>query len=343
MSTPDFAAIDAAVHLAEHGKHHAHDKHAKAAHHALHRHGIDFDGGLIDSEVHGRTDKLPLNLPSGSYVLPADVVSAFGQGNTKGGAKAIEEVLKGAPYSIHDGPYGSDVEPIQHGPGPGGTPHGLPPAAPALMPDYSPAPRFTQRKDGGRVEAPVKAAGIMLVGPRQHVLFLRRSGATGDHAGEWCFPGGHIERGEAPEEAAKRETREECGIEVNGDLPIWCHTRAGHVDFVTFVGTSPSLTKPVIDHEHVGAVWRPADRPPEPIHPGCRIALAKLLGVRHGGAQSRVPIIAAGGEFVVAPHEVRWIGDGSISRGHSVLDDIVVRTRARLRQALAKLKPPKKD
>lgn len=41
--------------------------------------------GPIHSTVAGRTDHLPLNVASGSYVIPADIVSALGEGNTMAG------------------------------------------------------------------------------------------------------------------------------------------------------------------------------------------------------------------------------------------------------------------
>jgi phage repressor protein C with HTH and peptisase S24 domain len=41
--------------------------------------------GPIHSTVAGRTDHLPINVPSGSYVIPADIISAFGEGNTSAG------------------------------------------------------------------------------------------------------------------------------------------------------------------------------------------------------------------------------------------------------------------
>ena len=44
------------------------------------------------------------------------------------------------------------------------------------------------------------------------VLLLRRISAHG--AGTWAVPGGHLEFGEAPEDCAAREVREETGIEV---------------------------------------------------------------------------------------------------------------------------------
>lgn len=44
------------------------------------------------------------------------------------------------------------------------------------------------------------------------VLMARRKGSHG--AGEYAFPGGHLDYGEGFEECARREVLEECGIEI---------------------------------------------------------------------------------------------------------------------------------
>lgn len=44
------------------------------------------------------------------------------------------------------------------------------------------------------------------------VLLAQRKNAHGE--GEWAFPGGHLEFGESFAECARRETREEAGIEI---------------------------------------------------------------------------------------------------------------------------------
>lgn len=54
--------------------------------------------GPIKSEIPGRTDKLPMNVKSGSYVIPADIVSGMGEGNTEAGQKTLEKMFKTGPY-----------------------------------------------------------------------------------------------------------------------------------------------------------------------------------------------------------------------------------------------------
>jgi len=44
------------------------------------------------------------------------------------------------------------------------------------------------------------------------VLLGKRKNAHGD--GDWCFPGGHLEAEESWEDCARRETKEEAGIEI---------------------------------------------------------------------------------------------------------------------------------
>jgi mutator protein MutT len=58
---------------------------------------------------------------------------------------------------------------------------------------------------------PKIAAGCLIV-REERVLLVRRGIEPG--YGKWAFPGGHVDRGETIEEAALRETREECGAEA---------------------------------------------------------------------------------------------------------------------------------
>lgn len=67
--------------------------------------------GLLNSSVAGRTDQLNRTLPSGAYVVPADVVSGLGEGNTLSGAAVIDRMFHSNPYGIEGskGSHGSGV------------------------------------------------------------------------------------------------------------------------------------------------------------------------------------------------------------------------------------------
>jgi len=59
----------------------------------------------------------------------------------------------------------------------------------------------------------------MLVKNEGKILLLRRNSDDLDNPGSWELPGGAVEFGEHPKETAKRELKEETGIEVkNSDL-----------------------------------------------------------------------------------------------------------------------------
>ena len=65
--------------------------------------------GPIHSHVAGRTDHLNMHVTSGSYVVPADIISAMGEGNTMAGFRNARMSLSGAPYSQKSPiPYGQN-------------------------------------------------------------------------------------------------------------------------------------------------------------------------------------------------------------------------------------------
>lgn len=59
-------------------------------------------GGLFHGNGGGRTDNLNVAVPHNSYVLPADVVSGLGQGNTMSGQKALNGMF---PHSASGGKF----------------------------------------------------------------------------------------------------------------------------------------------------------------------------------------------------------------------------------------------
>lgn len=109
--------------------------------------------GPIHSPVAGRTDHLPVHVPSGSYVIPADIISAMGEGNTMAGFKAAEKIFKAAPEM-------------------GGVP-GMPMGEMAAMPGAQSLPGMPEKRaDGGRTYddlVPVIVAGGEYVIPPEEV------------------------------------------------------------------------------------------------------------------------------------------------------------------------------
>ena len=58
--------------------------------------------GLFHSDTAGRTDRLPRTVPADSFVMPSDVISSLGQGNTLAGSKIMDGLM-------HSGPYGTKI------------------------------------------------------------------------------------------------------------------------------------------------------------------------------------------------------------------------------------------
>lgn len=69
-------------------------------------HGIMHPEGLITSTGAGRTDVHNIKVPSGSYIIPADVVSGISEGNTLSGADVIDRMMHSNPYGIQGGHKG---------------------------------------------------------------------------------------------------------------------------------------------------------------------------------------------------------------------------------------------
>lgn len=65
-------------------------------------------------------------------------------------------------------------------------------------------------------------------------------------------------------------------------------------------------------------------------------------GESEGKPGERVPVVVAGGEYMVSPEQVKAIGGGDIKRGHDILDAFVLERRKRTINELKKLPPPKK-
>lgn len=85
--------------------------------------------GFLHGATPGRADQILTTAPAGAYVIPADVVSGLGEGNSLAGAKVMDRIIR-------SGPHGT---PMPRGGGSRGLPH-----APAPLPAAK----------GGEIEGP---------------------------------------------------------------------------------------------------------------------------------------------------------------------------------------------
>jgi 8-oxo-dGTP pyrophosphatase MutT (NUDIX family) len=144
----------------------------------------------------------------------------------------------------------------------------------------------------------IKAAGILFLTKEGRALFVKR-GNGGDHPNEFCFPGGQLEEGETALEAAEREAIEEVGVLPAGKRIFWTRRVAAdpqippalpidappvgaepemtpEVDYTVFMQMVDEEFLPRLGDESTGWAWALATEPPQPLHPGCAIALARI-------------------------------------------------------------------
>jgi hypothetical protein len=274
-----------------------------------HRHHLHV--GPIHSAVHGRTDHLPMHVPSGSYVLPADVVSAHGEGNTVAGFKVMRRLFGGAPYGGGNGPYGQGAGPYgealqnsRGGPAPRATGGGI---AVGFRPIKNPSPRalaaLVDRSKDNWARGLYDGRDTHWWDARHaiHTDAARALGIPVDDGGG-IVGGGRLDA-----------TRDE----ASGELSIDSDRRGGVPDAVVTPYRRPGLAAGGFDSRGGRA--------------------------QDGDSDEGVPIVAAGGEFVLSPHQVRAVGGGDADLGTQVLDEFVKRSRARNIKTLQRLPGPAKD
>ena len=125
---------------------------------------------------------------------------------------------------------------------------------------------------------PLVGIGVLILRDG-HVLLGKRHNAHG--AGDWAPPGGHLEFGETPQDAAVREVREEVGLKVTSARLIGVSNTiftAENKHYVTlfFVAEcasgEPALLEP---HKCEGWGWYDLSRLPQPLFPPLRTFLAQ--------------------------------------------------------------------
>ena len=133
------------------------------------------------------------------------------------------------------------------------------------------------RRFGVRLAEPTYTltAGVVVVDERGHVLMARHVFRTGSG---WGIPGGFVERGEQPEDAARRELREELDLEI-GDLRlafVRTLSRARQVE-VLFTARAASTPRPT-GREIAEVEWFDPAHFPDEIGPDQRSLVRRVLG-----------------------------------------------------------------
>ena len=126
---------------------------------------------------------------------------------------------------------------------------------------------------------PLVGVGVVFI--RDGRVFLaQRRGSHGEAT--WASAGGHLEYGESLEDCARREAREELGVDV-GELRALCLSNIlaydRHYVDVEFLGDIGDQEPVPVQAD--GTLkeygWFPLREPPEPLFEPMRLAIASLL------------------------------------------------------------------
>lgn len=150
---------------------------------------------------------------------------------------------------------------------------------------------------------PQERATLLFVIRNGQILLIRKKRGLG--AGKINGPGGRLEPGETPAQAAVRETREELGIEaldprLRGEL-FFQFTDGYSLHCTVFV--SPGCTGTAIETEEAAPLWTPLDE--IPYHEMWADDAHWLPGTIEG--RRFRAFFTFDGESMLA-HEVHWLG-----------------------------------
>ncbi|MCP3939607.1 MAG: NUDIX domain-containing protein [Actinomycetia bacterium] len=120
---------------------------------------------------------------------------------------------------------------------------------------------------------------------RDGMILLAKRGHQPYH-GHWCIPGGFVDYGEHPEDAARRELLEEAGVKVTltGMLGIYVapYDRPDETDWIqttVYLGVTDDNPR-VNDHEMLAVGWFSPEDLPDPMIPSHLIRLAHYVDDR---------------------------------------------------------------
>jgi hypothetical protein len=295
-----------------------------------------------------------MHVAAGSYVIPADIISAMGEGNSMAGFKVAKNIFSApGPYGQSTGslPYGASGLPYGV-PSPrkaeGGAMSKAPPARPAGlaggnkgytglkdMVDGGGPGRSGAKFEGGPFSGALNAIGVKPLGGGYESMRDRFDGGgpgtSGDRFQGGILSGAFNTLGVKPLGYSDRQAAPEAETLTNPYTPIY----------------KPSLTPaagtPFPAPSSVDFLRADMDR----LQDGYQsVPLSIALPPRRyasGGATDTVPIVAAGGEYVIPPEDVMHLGGGDLDHGHKILDAFVKKMREKTIKTLQRLPGPKKD
>lgn len=315
-------------------------------------HGGKVHDGPIHSSVAGRTDHLPMHVASGSYVIPADIISAMGEGNSMAGFKVAKNIFGGG----------------------GGDAKGMPDDM-AGMP---------HRASGGKISTGNAKADARIAAGDQRVINNQKAAAmyaAQDNARDGTPISAHLQQwlpkkgpsGQSMEDgmgAPNTRGNNRLGNILAGKTNGW----NGWFDRVNGGGKGASYANPysggtTAPKEPKKGTWLNRNAKGVGAAAGLLLGVGPLagaevgeffqkddegsskynrltnniLGKAAGGATEGIPIVAAGGEYVIPPHDVLRIGNGDLDNGHKILDSFVKKMRQKTIKTLQGLPGPKKD
>jgi mutator protein MutT len=107
-------------------------------------------------------------------------------------------------------------------------------------------------------------------------LMIRRSDLV-PVANTWSLPGGSVDHGETPEQAARREVMEEVGLTLENKRLRLIYTNETHAPrfkFYTYAATVDNEFDPELNWESSDHTWCDLDNLPAPLHWGVSQLLA---------------------------------------------------------------------
>lgn len=100
-----------------------------------------------------------------------------------------------------------------------------------------------------------KASSVAIFNPQKRILLVRRSKTAEWMPLHYCLPGGHVEKGENPLDAAEREVFEETGIElIKSDMKL-LETQINNEYLNYLYLAEVDSSKIILNKEHDDFVW----------------------------------------------------------------------------------------